>query len=59
MKVEKHDEKLRLNCSLEEIAKINKLLINADILVYEMAINSKTLEDEFMEVTKGSKDQIS
>ena len=59
MKVEKHDEKLRLNCSREEIAKINKLLINADILVYEMAINSKTLEDEFMEVTKGSKDQIS
>lgn len=59
MKVEKQDEKLRLNCSREEIAKINKLLINEDILVYEMAINSKTLEEEFMEVTKGSKDQIS
>lgn len=59
MKVEKHEEKLRLNCSRDEIAKINKLLINEDILVYEMAINSKTLEDEFMEVTKGSKNQIS
>lgn len=57
--VKKFGEKLKLNCSREEIAKINKLLINTGILVYEISINSKTLEDEFIEVTKGSKNQIS
>ncbi len=57
--MEEYQGKLRLRCSREEIAKINRYLTEKDISVYEISIVSKTLEDEFMEITNGSKGQIS
>ncbi|MGL4330631.1 MAG: ABC transporter ATP-binding protein [Clostridium sp.] len=49
---------LKITCEKEELGKINKLLIKNDIDIFGSTVVSKTLEDEFMEVTKGSKDQI-
>lgn len=49
---------ISLICEKEEIAKINKELILNDISIYLVAIVKKTLEDEFIKVTKGSKEQI-
>ena len=49
---------IEIKCSKEELSKINKLLINNDIDVFGVSIISKTLEQEFMDVTKGSKNQI-
>ncbi|MPQ43608.1 ABC transporter ATP-binding protein [Clostridium tarantellae] len=49
---------LKLECSKEMLAQINKLLVKNDIDVFGTTIISKTLEEEFMDITKGSKDQI-
>ncbi|MGL5354065.1 MAG: ATP-binding cassette domain-containing protein, partial [Clostridium sp.] len=51
-------EGLKITCVREDLAKINRLLIKNDIDVFASIVVTKTLEDEFMEVTKGSKDQI-
>ncbi|MEG1254946.1 ABC transporter ATP-binding protein [Clostridium sp.] len=51
--------KFVVSCSHEDIAKINQILVKADILVYTIAPLANTLEDEFMKITKGSKSQIS
>lgn len=49
---------IRLTCEKEELAKVNKELILNDISIYIVTIITKTLEEEFMNVTKGSKEQI-
>lgn len=51
-------EGLKITCVREDLPKINRLLIKNDIDVFTSIVVTKTLEDEFMEVTKGSKDQI-
>ncbi|MEG2918539.1 MAG: ABC transporter ATP-binding protein [Clostridium sp.] len=50
--------KFVISCSRDEVAKINHILVKADILVYALAPLTNTLEDEFMKITKGSKSQI-
>ncbi|MEG0307184.1 MAG: ABC transporter ATP-binding protein [Clostridium sp.] len=50
--------KFVVSCSRDEIAKINQILVKADVLVYALAPLTNTLEDEFMKITKGSKSQI-
>lgn len=49
---------LEIEVNKEEIPKINKILVNNNILVYEIKIKTKTLEEEFIEKTKGTKGQI-
>lgn len=49
---------ITLNITKNEIPAINKLLVENNILVYEIKIEHKSLEDEFIEKTKGSKGQI-
>ncbi|MGL4774035.1 MAG: ABC transporter ATP-binding protein [Clostridium sp.] len=51
-------EGVKVVCSREILPRINKVLVTNDISVYEVKLLTKTLEEEFMEVTKGSKDQI-
>lgn len=50
---------LSFDAMREDIAKINRLLVQHDVDVYSIASQQKTLEDAFMEVTNGSKTQIS
>ncbi|SCJ89886.1 Uncharacterized ABC transporter ATP-binding protein YbhF [uncultured Clostridium sp.] len=52
------EDGIKVTCEKEELAKINKELVLNDISLFMVTILTKTLEDEFMEVTKGSKDQI-
>lgn len=52
------NDKLIITCSKEGFAKVNKRLVLNDIEVYEVKVLTKTLEEEFMNVTNGSKDQI-
>lgn len=59
IKAEKQNEKIFATCLRDEIGAVNKSLIENGITVYEISITTKTLEQEFMEVTKGSKNQIS
>ena len=56
IKIENNE--IRVECTKKEISQINKLLINKDIDVFGAFIVTKTLEEEFMNVTKGSKNQI-
>ncbi|MEG0307528.1 MAG: ABC transporter ATP-binding protein [Clostridium sp.] len=56
--VDLHEDGIKISCEKEALAKINKLLIKNDIDLFGTEVLTKTLEDEFMEVTKGSKDQI-
>lgn len=49
---------VKVSCEREELSKINKDLILENINLFVITTLTKTLEDEFMEVTKGSKDQI-
>ncbi|MPQ43610.1 ABC transporter ATP-binding protein [Clostridium tarantellae] len=51
-------EGIKIECSKEIISKINSLLVKNNIDVFEISILSKTLEEEFLEITKGSKTQI-
>ncbi|WP_297522605.1 ABC transporter ATP-binding protein [uncultured Clostridium sp.] len=50
--IETFENKLKINSSKDDIAKINKFLINKDFLVYEISLYSKSLEDEFIEQTE-------
>ncbi len=50
---------LSFDAMREDIAKINRLLVQHDVDVYSITSQQKTLEDAFMEVTNGSKTQIS
>ncbi len=51
-------EGIKISCEKNELAKINKELVINDISVFGTRVITKTLEDEFMEVKSGSKDQI-
>ncbi|NFH91770.1 ABC transporter ATP-binding protein [Clostridium botulinum] len=51
-------EGIKISCEKDELAKINKDLVINDISVFGTRVIIKTLEEEFMEVTNGSKDQI-
>ncbi|NFT92287.1 ABC transporter ATP-binding protein [Clostridium botulinum] len=51
-------EGIKISCEKDELAKINKYLVINDISVFGTRVIIKTLEEEFMEVTNGSKDQI-
>ncbi|MDU1411979.1 MAG: ABC transporter ATP-binding protein [Clostridium sp.] len=49
---------IRVSCEKETIAQINKEVISKGASLYLVSYESNTLEDEFMKVTTGSKDQI-
>ena len=52
------NQKLKLELQKEEIPKVNKLLVENNINVYEINHQEKTLEEEFIEKTQGTKGQI-
>ena len=52
------DNYIVLETKKEEIPNINKLLVSNNINVFEIKKVKKTLEDEFIEKTKGTKGQI-
>lgn len=52
------DNYIVLEIKKEEIPNINKLLVSNNINVFEIKKVKKTLEDEFIEKTKGTKGQI-
>lgn len=52
------NQKLKLELQKEEIPKVNKLLVENNINVYEIKQKEKTLEEEFIEKTQGTKGQI-
>lgn len=50
--------KLKVKLALDKIPSLNKSLVLEDINIYEIKKVRKTLEDEFIEKTKGTKGQI-
>ncbi|NFG22938.1 ABC transporter ATP-binding protein [Clostridium botulinum] len=58
IKLNEDKEGIKISCEKNELANINKELVINDISVFGTRVITKTLEDEFMEVTSGSKDQI-
>lgn len=52
------NNKIIISVKKEEIPVINKELVENNLLVYEIKINTKSLEDEFIEKTSGTKGQI-
>lgn len=58
VKLDNKDGNIRVTAVKEEIGKLNKLLVTSGVLVYTIVPVSNTLEDEFMKITKGSKEQI-
>lgn len=58
LKSEIIEEGIKISCEKEALSQINKKLTLNDVAVFSITQVSKTLEEEFMEVTKGSKDQI-
>lgn len=59
IKVNKGENGVLLQCTRKDTLEINKLLMEKGINVYPGSVVTKSLEEEFMEVTKGSKSQIS
>ena len=57
-KVAKSKAGIEVTCEKSDFAIINKVLISNDVNIFTIVPITKTLEDEFMEITKGSKDQI-
>lgn len=51
----KAENKIQICTNRKTMGNINKILIESGILVYEISLISKTLEDEFIEITKGSR----
>lgn len=49
---------VRVNLTKEHVAVVNRILVKADVLVYTICPVENTLEDEFMKITTGSKNQI-
>jgi len=47
-----------VKCTKKNIPSINKLLLDNGFMVYEIKMMKKSLEDEFVEITKGSKGQL-
>lgn len=52
------EDGVKVTCEKESLSQINKELILNDIQSFMVTTLTKTLEDEFMEITKGSKAQI-
>ena len=52
------DEGIKLLVDKEDIPVINKHLVEEDIKVYEISSKHRSLEEEFIEKTKGTKGQI-
>ena len=52
------DQTINLKLLKKDIPVINKYLVENDINVYEIKIKTKSLEDELLEKTKGTKGQI-
>ncbi|CDM70454.1 putative ABC transporter ATP-binding protein [Clostridium bornimense] len=50
--------KLHFSCTRSDSGKIISELVLNNVLVYEMSLVAKSLEDEFLKITKGSKNQI-
>ncbi|WP_294359791.1 ATP-binding cassette domain-containing protein [uncultured Clostridium sp.] len=50
--------KLHLSCTRSDAGKLISKLVANDIVVYEMSLVTKSLEDEFLKITTGSQDQI-
>ena len=50
--------KLHFSCTRSDSGKIISELVLNNVIVYEMSLVSKSLEDEFLKITKGSKNQI-
>lgn len=50
--------KLHFSCTRNDAGKIISKLVSNNIIVYEMSLVAKSLEDEFLKITKGSKNQI-
>ncbi len=57
-KPEALEDGIKVICEKEIISKINKELMFNDVQSFMITTLTKTLEDEFMEITKGSKNQI-
>ncbi len=57
-KFKEEKETLKVLVTEEEIPKINKILVQENINVYEIKKEHKSLEDLFIEKTKGTKGQI-
>ncbi|MGL4337224.1 MAG: ABC transporter ATP-binding protein [Turicibacter sp.] len=55
---EVESKNIKLNCEKLVCAQVNKELVVNDVLVYGLTNVTKTLEDEFMQITEGSKKQI-
>lgn len=58
LSVEILEDAIKISCGREMLGEINKEIISNSITLYMVNMITKTLEDEFMEVTKGSKEQI-
>ncbi|HAX72739.1 MAG TPA: bacitracin ABC transporter ATP-binding protein [Firmicutes bacterium] len=58
LSIELEDESIKVSCEKSVCAQVNKYLVMNDILVYGLTNVSKSLEDEFMQITEGSKKQI-
>lgn len=56
--VDVDDYGIKVCCEKSKLPEMNKLLIDNNIALFTITVIRKSLEDEFMEVTKGSKDQI-
>lgn len=52
------EDGIRVSCEKETIAQINKEVVLSGAALYLVSYENKTLEDEFMKVTTGSKGQI-
>lgn len=52
------EDQIKISISKEEIPKYNKLFVKEKIDVYQIRKDIKSLEDEFIEKTKGTKGQI-
>ena len=51
-------ETIKLELGKEDIAKVNKYLVENNINIYGIKTNKRSLEDELLEKTKGTKGQI-
>lgn len=58
LEIEAIEEGMRVSCDRTQLGEINKKLVCNGIDIFMVTLLTKTLEDEFMARTKGSKDQI-
>lgn len=58
IKADAFEDGIKLTCQKDKLKEVNKELVLNEISLDMITTLTKTLEDEFMERTKGSKDQI-